>query len=71
MRTAVLSSVKDGMATVVYGSSGREASNPMPIFVSKENLSLKPGDRVVVAPLEGKKDGIVLGKYWNRNNLPE
>lgn len=71
MRVAVLSSVKDGMATVVYGLRGGEASNPMPILASEGNLSLKPGDRVVVAPLEGKKDGIVLGKYWNRNNLPE
>lgn len=70
MRTAVISSVKDGMATVVYGTRKGEASNPMPILASTSNRTLGSGDRVVVAPLDGKKDGIVLGRYWNRKNFP-
>lgn len=69
MKKAVISSIKDGMATVVYGSG--EASNPMPILAGFSNLSLKPGDRVAVASLDGKKDGIVLGTYWNETNPPE
>lgn len=69
MNTAIITSVKDGMATVRYGKKG-EASNPMPILESLASVSLKPGDRVVVAPLNGKKDGIVLGRYWNKNYLP-
>lgn len=69
MKTAIVTSVKNGMATVRYGKSG-EASNPMPILESQANASLLPGDRVVVAPLNGKKDGIILGRYWNQNNLP-
>lgn len=69
MNTAIITSVKDGMATVRYGGKG-EASNPMPILENPANSSLRPGDRVVVAPLNGKKDGIVLGRYWNQNNLP-
>lgn len=69
MNTAIITSVKDGMATVRYGAKG-EASNPMPILENPANVSIKPGDRVVVAPLNGKKDGIILGRYWNQNNLP-
>ena len=69
MNTAIVTSVKDGMITVRYGRNG-EASNPMPILEIPANVSLKPGDRVVVAPLNGKKDGVVLGRYWNKNNLP-
>lgn len=69
MNTAIVTSVKDGMITVRYGRNG-EASNPMPILENPANASLKPGDRVVVAPLNGKKDGVVLGRYWNKNNLP-
>lgn len=71
MRTAVLSSIKDGMATVVYRVKTGEASNPMPVLANLENKSLKPGDRVIVASLNGKKDGIVLGKYWNTKNPPK
>lgn len=69
MKKAVISNIENGMATVVYGSG--EASNPMPILAGFSNLSLKPGDRVVVSHLEGKKDGIVLGTYWNETNRPE
>lgn len=69
MNTAIVTSVKDGMATVIYGKKG-EASNLMPILENPASVSLKPGDWVVVAPLNGKKDGIVLGRYWNKNNLP-
>ncbi len=69
MKTAIVTSVKDGMATVRYGVRG-EASNPMPILENPANASLNPGDRVVVAPLNEKKDGIVLGRYWNQNNPP-
>lgn len=71
MRTAVISSVKDGMATVVYETKTREASNPMPILANAMNVLPKVGDRVVVAPLNGKKDGIILGTYWNMKNLPK
>lgn len=71
MRTAVLSSMKKGMATVVYGAGNGEASNPMPVLDNPANQTLGPGDRVVVAPLNGMKDGIVLGKYWNKKNQPE
>ena len=69
MNTAIVTSVKDGMITVRYGRNG-EASNPMPILENPPNVSLKPGDWVVVAPLNGKKDGVVLERYWNKNNLP-
>lgn len=69
MNTAIVTSVKDGMVAVRYGARG-EASTPMPILENPANISLQPGDRVVVAPLNGKKDGIVLGRYWNQNNLP-
>lgn len=69
MNTAIVTSVKDGMITVRYGRNG-EASNPMPILENPANVSLKPGDWVVVAPLNGKKYGVVLGRYWNKNNLP-
>lgn len=69
MKTAIITAVKDGMATVRYGAR-EEASTPMPILENPANISLRPGDRVVVASLNGKKDGIVLGRYWNQNNLP-
>lgn len=69
MNTAIVTSVKDGMVTVRYGRNG-EASNPMPLLETPANVSIKPGDWVVVAPLNGKKDGVVLGRYWNKNNLP-
>lgn len=71
MRKATVSSVKAGMATVVYSSGEGEASNPIPILAHEMNRGLKAGDRVVVAALDGKKDGIVLGKFWNKNNRPE
>ncbi|MCM1245906.1 MAG: hypothetical protein NC293_09730 [Roseburia sp.] len=69
MRKAVISSIKDGMATVVYGSG--EASNPMPVLAVSDNMSLKPGDRVAVAPLEGKRDGIVIGTYRIKTDKQE
>lgn len=71
MRTAIISSVKEGMATVVYSAKKGDASNPMPIFDTLPNRSLRPGDKVIVAELNGKKDGIVMGKYWNSNNYPQ
>ncbi len=71
MRTAIISDIKDGMATVVYSERSGDASNPMPVFVSSSNARLRVGDRVVVASLNGKKDGIVLGKYWNPGYSPE
>ena len=71
MRTAIIRSVSGGMAAVVYNTGGCEASNPMPVLAQPLNQSLQPGDKVVVAPLNGKKDGIVLGKYWNEMNFLE
>ncbi len=66
LRTGTISGFKEGMATVVYGNGSGEASVSMPVLVSADNRKLKPGDPVVVAPLNGKKDGIVLGRFWSR-----
>ncbi len=71
MRTAIISGIDKGMAKVVYGTRSKEASNAMPILDSPSNKTLKPGDRVIVAALNGKKDGIVLGRYWNVKNQPK
>lgn len=67
MRTGRVSSIQNGMATVVYGNGS--ASGKMPVLA----LGTLPevGDMVVVAPLNGRADGIVLGRYWNENNIPE
>lgn len=69
MRTATITNIEKGMATVVYTKNG-EASNPMPILANPMNVLPKVGDKVIVAPLNGKKDGIVLGGYWNKKNHP-
>lgn len=71
MRTATISSIKKGMATVVYRTKSKEASNAMPILDTPANKTLQPGDNVVVAELNGKRDGIVVGKYWNEKNYPQ
>lgn len=71
MRTATISSIKKGMATVVYQTKSKEASNAMPILDTTANKTLQPGDNVVVAELNGKRDGIVVGKYWNEKNYPQ
>lgn len=70
MRTATISSIQNGMATVVYRAKSKDASIAMPILDTPANKTLQPGDNVVVAELNGKRDGIVIGKYWNTKNYP-
>lgn len=69
MRKATITGIKNGMATVVYCKTGK-SSGPMPILSNPMNELPEVGDLVVVAPLDGRRDGIVLGTYWNQNNIP-
>lgn len=72
IRIGVVSAVDadTGMVSVIYEDRDNETTGYLPYFSPGEEYAPpKLQDKVLV--VYGKKQGIVIGKFWNKENVPD
>lgn len=58
-----------GMARVTYPDRGGAVTPPLPMLAEQYHMP-QVGDLVLVADLSNGAQGVILGKFWTKKNVP-